>query len=175
MRNLGLVLVTAGLLVAHNAMALDGTIYPVVTFECNTAENILKLKSEVKWDEEGRNFKYSVAEGTYNPWDWVSINKIADGNASLVTAKEPMTLTCKLGRDIFKVILEPKIFNRNYDGNCGKQLSVIATVYRGNILLIDHKEFESFCHGNAPVVRGIKIEANTGDVKIVTVPKFQFY
>ena len=63
MRNLGLILVTAGLLVAHNAMALDGTIYPVVTFECNTAENTLKIKSEVKWDDEGRNFKYSAADG----------------------------------------------------------------------------------------------------------------
>jgi hypothetical protein len=175
MRNYGLILVIACLLAPLHVMALDGTVYPVVTFECNTNENSLKLKSEVKWDDEGRNFKYSVAEGTYNPWDWVSISKIADGTASLVTAKPPLELSCKLGRDTYKILLEPKIFNRNYEGNCGKQLSVIATIYRGNILLLERKEFESFCHGNAPVVRGIKIDAGSGDVKIVTVPKFQFY
>lgn len=48
MKNYGLILVTAGLLMAHNAMALDGTIYPVVTFECNTAENTLKIEADVK-------------------------------------------------------------------------------------------------------------------------------
>ena len=175
MRNAGLNLVMACCLAPFSVMAMEGSVYPIITFECNTAENQLKVKSEVKWDDEGRNFKYSVAEGTYNPWDWVSIEKIADDTAHLVTPKAPLILTCKLGRDAYKVVLEPKIFNRNYDGNCGKQLSVIATIHRGNILLVDRKEFESYCHGNAPIVRGIKIDAVSGEVKVVTVPKFQFY
>lgn len=151
------------------------TAYPIITFECDSTENILKIKNEVKWEDEGRNFKFSDAEGTYNPWDWVSITKVADGNARLVTQKAPLILNCKLGRDTYKVQLEAKIFNRNYDGNCGDKISAVATIFRGNILLVDHQEFESYCHGNAPVVRGIKVMAETGEVKVVTVPKFQFY
>jgi hypothetical protein len=150
-------------------------VYPIVSFECNSAENTLKIKNEVKWDEEGKAFKYSAAEGTYNPWDWVSIVSVADGNARLINKKAPLVLNCLLGKDNYKVVLEPKIFNRNYDGNCGNRISVVATVFRGNIIVVDNKEFESFCHGNAPVVRGIKISGDTGEVKVVTVPKFQFY
>ena len=151
------------------------TAYPVVTYECNNAEKILKIKNEIKWDEEGRDFKYSAADGTYNPWDWVSIVPISDGNSRLVNKKTSLVLNCKLGRDVYRIVLDPKIFNRNYDGNCGDRISVIATIYRGNILVVDHQEFESYCHGNAPVVRGIKISADTGEVKVVTVPKFEFY
>jgi hypothetical protein len=149
--------------------------YPVITYECNSAENILKIKNEVKWGDEGKNFPYSAATGTYNPWDWVTIVPVADGASRLVNKKSSLILNCKLGRDVYKVVLDPKIFNRNYDGNCGDRISVIATIYRGNNLLVDHQEFESYCHGNAPVVRGIKISADTGEVKVVTVPKFQFY
>ena len=148
--------------------------YPVITYECNTAENVLKIKSEVMWDEEGRNFKYSAAAGTYNPWDWVDIVKVAEGG-KLINKKPPLQLTCQLGRFTYRILLEAKVFNRNYDGNCGNRLSIIATIYRGGTLLVDNKEFESFCHGNAPVVRGIKISGDTGEVNVVTVPKFQFY
>lgn len=150
-------------------------LYPIVTVTCNTTESILKIKNEVKWDDEGKNFKYSVATGTYNPWDWVSIVSVAEGNARLVNKKAPLVLNCLLGKDNYKIVLEPKIFNRNYDGNCGKQLSVVATIFRGNVMVVDNKEFESYCHGNAPVVRGIKITGATGEVQVVTVPKFQFY
>lgn len=173
MKRHGFVLAIFCFLVSQSAGAED--IYPVVTYECNATENVLKIKNEVKWDEEGKNFKYSVADGTYNPWEWVSIVSVAEGNARLVNPKEPLVLNCKLGKDNYKITLEPKIFNRNYDGNCGNRISVIATILRGNILLVDHKEFESFCHGNAPVVRGIKISGDTGEVKVVTVPKHQFY
>ena len=162
------------LLATQYALA-ESTVYPIVTYTCDSVGNILKIKNEVKWDDDGRNFKFSPADGVYNPWDWVTIEKIADGNARLVTARAPLVLYCKLGREVYKVVLEPKIFNRNYDGSCGNRLSIIVSIYRGSDLLLDHKEFESYCHGNAPVVRGIKLEAGSADIKIVTIPKFEFY
>lgn len=172
MKTVGLYFGFICMLASLSAGAED--MYPVITYECNTAENVLKIKNEVKWDEEGRNFKYSAADGTYNPWDWVDVVKVAEGG-KLINKKPPLELSCQLGKFTYRVVLEAKVFNRNYDGNCGNRLSVIASIFRGGNLLVDSKEFESFCHGNAPVVRGIKITGDTGEVKIVTVPKHQFY
>jgi hypothetical protein len=149
-------------------------LYPVVTYTCNTQEGMLKIKSEVKWDEEGRNFKYDPANGIYNPWTWVDIVKVAEGG-KLITPKPPLKLTCAVGKYTYTIELEPKIFNRNPDGQCGNRISIIATIWRGGNMLLDHKEFESFCHGNSPVVRGVRITGSTGEMEIVTVPKYQFY
>lgn len=159
-------------LTAFNAAA--DQVYPIVTYTCDPKENILKIKNEVKWDEEGRAFKYDPANGTYNPWDWVTIVKVAEGGR-LITPKPPLKLTCALGKYTYTIELEPKIFNRNPDGNCGNRISVIATIWRGGNMLLDHKEFEAFCHGNAPIVRGVRITGANGEMEIVTVPKHQFY
>jgi hypothetical protein len=107
------------------------------------------------------------------PGDWVDIVKVA-GEGRLINKKPPLELSCRLGKFSYRVLLEAKVFNRNYEGNCGNHISIIATIFKGGTLLVDHQEFESYCHGNAPIVRSIKV-TGAGEVNVVTIPNYQFY
>ena len=148
--------------------------YPVITFTCDKNKDVIKVKNEVKWGDEGRNFPFSAEHGTYNPWDWVSIEKEALGESKVVPVNK-VELSCQLSNGIYKVILEPKIFNSNYLGSCGRKLSAMVTVFRGGALLLDKKPLEEFCRGNAPIIRGVKVMGKTGKVKLYRIAKHRFY
>ncbi|HEY9053164.1 MAG TPA: hypothetical protein VIQ03_16570 [Gammaproteobacteria bacterium] len=171
MRKVLLLLLCIGVLL--NGPSALAAIYPVITYTCDSDEDILKIKNEVKYDDEGKNFVYSVKDGTYNPWDWVSI--VDRGERRLVSQNKQIELSCQLSNNLYKIILQPKIFNANYLGNCGDRISVIVTIFRGGSVILERKEFESFCHGNAPVIRGVKVFGKSGELKVVEIPKHQFY
>lgn len=147
--------------------------YPIITVECNKQDDVLKIKNEVKWGKAGKDFPFSAKDGTYNPWDWVDIVKM--GNYRHVKQVKSVELSCELSMGRYKVILEPKIFNPNYNGSCGDHLSATVTIFYGTSYVVDKLPFESFCLGNAPVIRGVKVFGDTGTHKIYKVPKSRFY
>ena len=147
--------------------------WPIITFTCDKAKNEVKLKNEVKWGAAGENYPFNAEQGTYNPWSLVSIEK--RGKRSLISEKKQLTLKCVLDKIEYTFIVKPKIFNTNFNGKCGDRLSVKVSVYKGASTLIEDKAMEGFCHGNAPVLRGIKVKAETSKVKFYEIPRSRFY
>ena len=151
------------------------TMYPVITYLCDSQADVIKIKNEVKWNEEGQAVQYSDAEasGVYNPWNWVNIEDRPP--RKLVSETKQIEKSCQLSSGIYKVILQPYIFNVNALAKCGDQISARVTVLRGGSILIDKKPLQEFCHGNAPIIRGIKVMGDSGEVKIYEVPRHKFY
>ena len=155
------------------ATAQADVAYPIITVTCNQNDDLLKIKNEVKWGDAGKNFPFSAERGTYNPWNWV---KIVEGNPGKgVIENTKLELSCQLSNNLYKIVLEPKIFNHSYNGKCGDRLSAKVTVFRGGAALVDQKALEEFCHGNAPIIRGIKIFGKSGRVKYYKIAKHKFF
>ena len=148
--------------------------FPIITFTCDKASDVVKIKNEVRWGETGKNFQYSAKRGTFNPWNWVKVVKGVN-KEQIVRPVRKVELSCQLSNGIYKIILEPKIFNRDYQASCGKKISTMVTVFRGGALLLDKKPLEEFCHGNAPIIHGVKIFGKTGKVKLYKMAKYRFY
>ncbi len=162
------------LLTLFSLPVLADEAYPIITFTCDKSKDVIKVKNEVKWGNAGKQFPFSAEQGTYNPWDWVTIEKESLGENRIVPTSK-VELSCQLSNGLYKVILEPKIFNSNYLGSCGKKLSAMVTVFRGGALLLDKKPLEEFCRGNAPIIRGVKVMGKTGKVKLYRIAKHRFY
>ncbi|RDH82785.1 MAG: hypothetical protein DIZ80_10945 [endosymbiont of Galathealinum brachiosum] len=147
--------------------------WPIITFTCDKAKNEVKLKNEVKWGEAGKNFQFSAEQGTYNPWSLVSLED--RGERTLISEKTQLDLKCSLSGAEYKFVIKPKIFNTNFNAKCGDRLSVKVSVYKGSSILIQDKSMETFCHGNAPVLRGIKVKGGNNKVKFYEVARSRFY
>lgn len=147
--------------------------YPIITYTCDSKDDVLKIKNEVKWGEAGKNFAFSAKNGTYNPWQWVEI--VDRNDRKLVRQTKSIELNCKLSGIVYRVVLEPRLFNPDFNGMCGKKLSVKVSVYAGNDVLLKSKEMERFCRGNTKVIRGIKVYGKTRRVKLYEVPRHKFY
>lgn len=147
--------------------------WPIITFTCDHAKNEAKLKNEVRWGVKGEKFEFNEAQGTYNPWALVKIEE--RGERKLISEKKQLKLKCKLANAEYTLVVRPKIFNPNYYGKCGDRLSVKVSVYKNDAILIEEKSMEKFCHGNAPVMRGIKVNASNSKVKFYEVSRSRFY
>lgn len=147
--------------------------YPIITVTCDDANDVLKIKNEVKWNDAGKHFPFSPEEGTYNPWEWVKINTV--NSEQKVVQRRELELACQLSNNLYKIVLKPKIFNHDYQGKCGKHLSAMVTVFRGGSILVEDRALEEFCHGNAPVLRGIKVFGKSGRVKYFKIARYKFY
>lgn len=147
--------------------------YPIITYTCDKKQNVLKIKNEVKWGDEGRDFAFSVDEGTYNPWSWVDIED--RGDRQLVRQSRSIELNCELLGEVYRVVLEPKLFNPDFNGQCGNKLSTKVSIYNKQAVLLDKKDLESFCKGNAKIIRGIKIQGNSSQVELFSIAKHKFY
>lgn len=154
---------------------LADKVYPVITYTCDVAADVIKIKNEVKWNEEGEAVKYFEEENNavFNPWNWVTTETTVTKKMTRATGMAEKN--CQLSSGIYKIILQPHIFNPNTDGKCGDQISILVTVLRGGTELLSKQEFQDFCHGNSPVIRGIKVQGDTGDVKIFKVARHKFY
>jgi hypothetical protein len=153
--------------------AFADQVYPVITYTCDEKADVLKIKNEAKWGEVGENFKFSEADGIYNPWDWVEMED--RGSRRLVRQSKSVELTCKLSGVTYKVVLEPKLFNPNYFGKCGDKLSAKVSIYMGKDILLENKALEQFCHGNAKIIRGIKVYGAKRKLKLYKIAKHKFY
>ena len=148
-------------------------VYPIITYTCDRQEDVLKIKNEVKWGEAGKNFVFSIENGTYNPWDWVQID---DKNGRKLTHQsKKVELSCELSGIIYRVVLEPKLFNPDFNGPCGDKLSVKVSIFMGQAILLENKEMEQFCRGNTKVIRGIKVFGKKRRVKLYEVARHKFY
>ena len=148
-------------------------VWPILSFTCDKDKNEVKLKNEVKWGKAGKNFPFSVKQGTYNPWTLVFIED--RGKRRLVSEKKQFNLVCKLGETKYTFVIRPKIFNTNFYGKCGDRLSVKVSIFKNTSKLIEDKAMEAYCHGNSPVLRGIKIKGGKSKIKFYEVPKSRFY
>ncbi|HED32756.1 MAG TPA: hypothetical protein ENJ08_00870 [Gammaproteobacteria bacterium] len=155
------------------AFAAQERAWPIITFTCDPAKNEAKLKNEVKWGAKGEQFAFDEARGTYNPWSLVSIEE--RGAQKQTLEKKQLRLKCKLANAEYTLVVRPKIFNPNYNGKCGDHLSVRVSVYKNGRPLIEDRPMEKFCHGNAPVMRGIKVSASNSKVKFYEVSRSRFY
>ena len=72
---------------AVTASAEDSIIYPLITYKCNPAADIITLTNTLLKGDEGASYKYSDAEGTYSPWDLVDIDRKPDRTRIIRTKK----------------------------------------------------------------------------------------
>lgn len=147
--------------------------WPIITFTCDKAKNEVKIKNEVKWGSAGKGFPFNAEQGTYNPWDLVNI--VDRGKRRLISEKKKLELKCQLEEAEYTFVISPKIFNVNFNGKCGNRLSVKVSILKGSSVLIEDRAMEKFCHGNAPVLKGIKVKASNNKVKFYEVSRSRFY
>ncbi len=167
------ILLFCGLFCSFIVRAETERAWPIVTFTCDSAKNVVKLKNEVKWGVAGKNFKFDAQQGTYNPWALVAFED--KGKRRLISEKSQLNLRCQLGKTEYKFIIRPKIFNSNFFAKCGDRLSVNVSVYKNADILVENRPMEAFCHGNSPVLRGIKIKGEEAEVKFYKVARSRFY
>lgn len=168
-----LLLLLSGFFLAPAFSEAAERVWPILTFTCDPVKNEVKLKNEVKWGESGKNFNFDAQQGTYNPWDLVSLK--VNGKKMLASEKSQLKLSCTLGKSEYTFQIKPKFFNTNFYGKCGKRLSVTVSIFKGSEMLLEDKALEAFCHGNSPVLRGIKIKGGKSKVKLYKVLRSQFY
>ena len=159
-------------IVSLSVGAENSRAWPVITFTCDKPNNEVKIKNEVKWGDAGKNFPFSKEQGTYNPWEWV---KVEDrGVRTLVSEKNKLELSCELKGINYRFTISPKIFNPNFNAKCGDRLSVKVSVYMDKYTLLENKDMEPSCHGNTPILRGLKIQGGSNKVKLYTVARSRF-
>jgi len=165
------VLLFTGLFFSTVAQSSVERVWPIITFTCDKSKNEVKIKNEVKWGAAGKNFPFNAQQGTYNPWSLVAFED--RGKRRLISEKSQLNLSCQLGNSHYRFQIKPKIFNTNFNAKCGDRLSVIVSVYKNDSLLVENRAMEAFCHGNSPVLKGIKIKG--GKAKFYEVPRSRFY
>jgi len=154
------------------ASAAD-TIYPLISYKCDTDADILTITNSLLEDDTGANFKYSVEEGTYSPWDMVEIARSTDSTRIIKSSK--ITNSCRLSSGVYTTVLEPQIFSKDLDGQCGATISGAVTIIFDGLELLERTAFEDYCHGNAPIITRITVFGKTGDYKIKRIAKYKFY
>lgn len=159
--------------VTTTVYASEQRAWPIITFTCDVAKNEVKIKNEVKWGEAGKTFPFNEAQGTYNPWDLV---KAEDrGEYKFLSEKAQLSLDCELKGIKYRFVVRPKIFNVNGNGTCGDRLSVKVSIYQDQSMLLEDKDMEPFCIGNAPILMGIKVEGGSNKVQLFEIPRSQFF
>lgn len=147
--------------------------YPLISYKCDTDADILTVTNSLLKGDKGANFKYSAANGTYSPWDMVDIARKTDSTRIIKSSK--LSNSCKLSSGIYTVVLEPQIFSKDLEGQCGATISGAVTINRGGRELLERTAFEDYCHGNAPIITRITVFGKTGEYKIKRIAKYKFY
>ena len=154
-------------------VAVEDRAWPIITFTCDQVKDEAKIKNEVKWGEAGKNYPFSAEQGTYNPWELVSV-KDKKGTKT-VSTKGEWEFSCLVGGFNYTFVVRPKIFNRNFEGKCGDKLSVSVTILKGATTILENEDMEKFCHGNTPILMGIKVKGGESKAKLFKVPRSRFY
>lgn len=156
-----------------DSIADDGTIYPLVSYQCNPASDIAVVTNKLLNAEEDAKFNYSDEEGTYSPWDMVEIDR-SEKNPK-ITETRKVTKNCKLSSGDYTITIEPHLFGRKLTGKCGTSISAAVTITYDGVDILERTPFESFCKGNAPVIIRVTTFGKTSEVKIKRIPKYKFY
>jgi hypothetical protein len=149
------------------------TTYPLVTYKCNPEADIITLTNSLLNSDEGAGYQYSDKKGTYSPWDLVEINNKTEGTRIVRTKK--IINQCLLSSGEYTITLEPQVFNRNLDGDCGASISSAFTVSHDHIDIQQRTPFEDHCRGDSPVITRVTVFGKTGEVKIKRIARSKFY
>ena len=152
---------------ASNIFAKDS--FPLITYKCDKAKDILLVTNTLLKDGKEKTFEYSDADGTYSPWNMVTIkdNKIVDNRS--------IKKDCKLSSANYTIILEPQIFNKNLAGKCGAFISAAITILADDAEIQERKPFEFYCTANIKIITGVKIIGKTGEIKTRAVSRHKYY
>lgn len=154
------------------ASAAD-TIYPLISYKCDTDADILTITNSLLKGDAGANYKYSAEDGTYSPWDMVEIARKTDSTRIIKSSK--VTNSCKLSRGVYTTLLEPQIFSEDPDGQCDGTISGSVTIIFDGAELLERTAFEDHCQGDAPIIIRITVFGKTGEYKIKRIAKYEFY
>jgi hypothetical protein len=149
------------------------TFYPLITYHCDTAADIINITNTMLHGDEDKNFHYSDTDGTYSPWQMVDTEKV-DGTRK-VTQQRKIVKTCKLSSGEYTVTLDPQTFFGDIGDHCGDTISAAVTIKHVDDEILERTPFEGFCLGNAPIITKIQVSGKTGRVKLKRIPKYMFY
>jgi hypothetical protein len=138
-------------------MAYADSMEPVVTVECQPANNIVVIYYYVVPSD----FNFASGVGTYRPGALIEVTQV--GERVYVNRTLHTDHVCKLGVGTVRVRIEPHVFNYNVLGRCGAAISAKVRVSRGRTSLLNHT-FQTHCFDREPPVSRIHIEARTGRV-----------
>ena len=148
-------------------------LYPLITYKCDADADILTITNSLLKGDLSANFQYSAKDGTYSPWDMVEIAHKTDSTRIIKSTK--VTNNCKLSSGEYTITLEPQIFSKDLNGQCGATISGAVTIIFDGIELLERTAFEDYCHGNAPIITRITVFGKTGEYKIKRIAKYKFY
>jgi hypothetical protein len=149
------------------------TFYPLITYQCNTAANFIKITDVLLHGDNGKNFNYSDADGTYSPWQMVDIENVDGGRK--YTHPRKITKICTLSSGEYTVTIDPQVFSSSLGDHCGDTISAAVTIKHVDDEILERTPFEGFCIGNAPIITQINVSGKTGRVKLKRIPKYMFY
>lgn len=148
-------------------------IYPLVTYDCNPEADIITLTNSLLKSDEGAAFNYSDEDGTYSPWNLVEIDRRTEHTRIVRTKK--ITKKCTLSSGEYTITLEPQIFSRNLDGNCGATISSAFTISFDGFDIKERTPFEDYCRGNSPIITRVTVFGKTSEIKTKNIPRYKFY
>ncbi len=149
------------------------TIYPLITYKCDTNADIITITNSLLKSDEGASFNYSDSDGTYSPWDMVDIDRKTSNTRIVRTSK--IVKACQLSSGEYTITLEPQVFSRSLSGVCGASISSAFTISFDDFDLKERTPFEDFCRGNAPIITRVTVFGKTSEVKIKRIPRYKFY
>lgn len=149
------------------------TIYPLISYKCDADADILTITNSLLKGEAGASFNYAAENGTYSPWDMVEIARKTDSTRIIKSSK--ITNICKLSSGGYTTILEPQIFSKDLDSQCGANISGAVTIILNDAELLERTAFEDHCEDDAPIITRITVFGKTGEYNIKRIAKYQFY
>lgn len=150
-----------------------GTVYPLVTYKCDTEADVITLTNSLLKNQEGAAYNYSDEDGTYSPWNLIEVEQKA--NSTRVIRTKKITKVCKLSSGEYTVIIEPQVFSKTMSGTCGASISSAFTIIFDDFELRERTPFEDFCVGNSPIITRVSVFGKTSEVKIKRLPRYKFY
>lgn len=148
-------------------------LYPLITYKCDVDADMLTITNSLLKGGAGASFEYKAEDGAYSPWDLVEIARKTDSTRIIKSSK--ISNTCKLSSGGYTTILEPQIFSKDLDGQCGANISGAVTVILDGIELLERTAFEDHCRDDAPIITRITVFGKTGKYKIKRIAKYEFY
>ena len=96
---------------SNSALAEAKKFNPLVTYTCDSTADIIVITNSLLTPEEAKTYKFSDADGTYNPWKMAKLHLNAKVSALLKTNRT--VNKCTLSSGEYTSTIEPKIFSRD--------------------------------------------------------------
>jgi hypothetical protein len=156
----------------NSARAVEN-VHPLIILKCDTEADVLTITNSLKRGDKGADFDFAAGDDTYSLWDMVTVARTTDSTRIIKSTKT--TNRCRLSSGEYTVILEPQIFSKDLDKQCGEMISGAVTVVHDGTEILERTAFEEYCHGSIPVITRITIFGKTAEYKIKRIPKSKFY